>query len=124
MVTTHYMDEAERCHRLAFIFRGALLDIGTPTEIVERRKIRVAVVSTPDVAAAVDVLQPHPSVDEVAPFGNQLRVGTIGGVDPIGLARDLLGSEPGLSDAREIVPNVEDAFIAMVNDEARNGKGT
>ena len=37
LLTTHYMDEAERCHRLAFIFRGALLDVGTPEEIVERR---------------------------------------------------------------------------------------
>jgi hypothetical protein len=37
LVTTHYMDEAERCHRLAFIFRGeTVLDVGTPTEIVER----------------------------------------------------------------------------------------
>jgi ABC-2 type transport system ATP-binding protein len=123
MVTTHYMDEAERCHRLAFIFRGVLLDIGTPKAIVDRRNIRVAVVSTPDVAAAVDALRPHPAVDEVAPFGNQLRVATIDGVDPIALARDLLDAGPGVSEAREIVPNVEDAFVAMVHDEARNGEG-
>ena len=38
LVTTHYMDEAERCHRLAFIFRGELLDVGTPDEIVARRQ--------------------------------------------------------------------------------------
>ena len=38
LVTTHYMDEAERCHRLAFIFRGELLDVGTPEEIVERAR--------------------------------------------------------------------------------------
>jgi len=123
MVTTHYMDEAERCHRLAFIFRGVLLDIGTPKAIVDRRNIRVAVVSTPDVAAAVDALRPHPAADEVAPFGNQLRVATIDGVDPIALARDLLDAGPGVSEAREIVPNVEDAFVAMVHDEARNGEG-
>jgi ABC-2 type transport system ATP-binding protein len=123
IVTTHYMDEAERCHRLAFIFRGSLLDIGTPTEIVERRRIRVAVVSTPDVAAAVNAFQPHPAVDEVAPFGNQLRVATLDGVDPVALARDLLDPSPGVSGAREIVPNVEDAFVAMVHDEARNQEG-
>ena len=34
VVTTHYMDEAERCHRLAFIFRGSVLDIGTPAEVL------------------------------------------------------------------------------------------
>jgi ABC-type multidrug transport system ATPase subunit len=39
-LTTHYMDEAERCHRLAFVFRGVLLDTGTPAEILARRALR------------------------------------------------------------------------------------
>src|SRR5438093_105560 len=42
LVTTHYMDEAERCHRLAFIFRGSVLDVGTPDEVVARRGLRCA----------------------------------------------------------------------------------
>src|ERR1700682_4442926 len=42
VVTTHYMDEAERCHRLAFIFSGSVLDVGTPEEIVAPRTPRVA----------------------------------------------------------------------------------
>src|SRR5437660_1721839 len=42
LVTTHYMDEAERCHRLAFIFRGSVLDVGTPEEVVARRGLRCA----------------------------------------------------------------------------------
>jgi ABC-2 type transport system ATP-binding protein len=120
IVTTHYMDEAERCHRLAFIFKGALLDIGTPAEIVERRNIRVAIVSTADVTSAAGLLRRHDAVDEVAPFGNQLRVATLDAVDPITLARELLGKDPGVIDAREVVPNVEDAFVAMVHDEDRN----
>ncbi len=119
IVTTHYMDEAERCHRLGFIFRGSLLDIGTPREIVDRRNIRVAVLTVGDVAAAAELLAQHGSVDEVAPFGNELRVATRGGVDPLALAREVLGSEPRVTDGREIVPNVEDAFVAMVHEEAR-----
>jgi ABC-2 type transport system ATP-binding protein len=121
IVTTHYMDEAERCHRLGFIFRGALLDIGTPAEVIERRSIRVGVISTPDVAAAMDRLIPHPAVDEVAPFGDRIRLATLGGVDPVELAHQLLGENPGVGDAREVAPNVEDAFVAMVHSEARNG---
>jgi len=124
IVTTHYMDEAERCHRLAFIFRGTLLDIGTPAEVIERRNIRVAVIATSDVARAVDLLISHPSVDEVAPFGDQLRVATLDAVDPIALAREVLRESPGVRDAREIVPNVEDAFVAMVHSEARTGAGS
>ena len=124
IVTTHYMDEAERCHRLAFIFRGSLLDIGTPAEVIKRRNIRVAVITTSDVGRAVDLLTPHPSVDEVAPFGDRLRVATLEAVDPIALAREVLGQSPGVLDAREIVPNVEDAFVAMVHSEARAGAGS
>ena len=124
IVTTHYMDEAERCHRLAFIFRGRLLDIGTPAEVIKRRNIRVAVITTSDVGRAVDLLTPHPSVDEVAPFGDRLRVATLEAADPIALAREVLGQSPGVLDAREIVPNVEDAFVAMVHSEARAGAGS
>lgn len=124
IVTTHYMDEAERCHRLAFIFRGSLLDIGAPAEIIKRRNIRVAVITTSNVGRAVDLLTPHPSVDEVAPFGDRLRVATLDAVDPIALAREVLGQSPGVLDAREIVPNVEDAFVAMVHSEARAGAGS
>jgi ABC-2 type transport system ATP-binding protein len=119
IVTTHYMDEAERCHRLGFIFRGSLLDIGTPREIVERRNIRVAVIATPDVTTAAAMLEQHESVDEVAPFGNELRLATIGGVDPLALAHEVLGSGPRVTGGREIIPNVEDAFVAMVHEEAR-----
>jgi ABC-2 type transport system ATP-binding protein len=123
IVTTHYMDEAERCHRLAFMFRGVLLDIGTPWEVIERRQIRVALVLTPDVAGAVDVLKEHPAVDEVAPFGDRIRMATRGGVNPIALAHDLLDEGPGVSEAREIAPDVEDAFVAMVHDDQRSMGG-
>jgi len=118
MVTTHYMDEAERCHRLAFMFRGRLLDIGTPSEIVERQRIRTALASTRDVARAVQILHGHSAVDEVAPFGDRIRFATRGGVDPVALAHELLDAEPGLRDVREITPNIEDVFVAMVHDES------
>lgn len=119
IVTTHYMDEAERCHRLAFMFRGTILDMGTPAAVVERRQIRVALVETPDVTAAVDALNRHSAVDEVAPFGDSIRLTTRGGINPVALAHDLLDEGPGIRDAREIAPNVEDAFVAMVHQEER-----
>ncbi len=124
MVTTHYMDEAERCHRLAFMFRGALLDIGTPEEIVERRFLRIAVVPTSDVARAVALLEPRPEVDEVAPFGDRIRLATRGNADPIALAQEVL-AEPMISTrAKEIPPDVEDAFVAMVHEDQNTGQQT
>ena len=121
IVTTHYMDEAERCNRLAFMFRGTILDIGTPSAVVERREIRVGVVETPAVADEVDALSRHPAVDEVAPFGDRIRLTTKHGVNPVALAHELLDGGPGVSDAREIAPNVEDAFVAMVHEDERSG---
>jgi ABC-2 type transport system ATP-binding protein len=120
IVTTHYMDEAERCHRLAFMFRGTILDMGTPAAVIERRRIRVALLETPDVAAAVDVLAQDPAVDEAAPFGDRIRLTARGGINPVALAHDLLDAGPGVVDAREIAPNVEDAFVAMVHEDQRS----
>ena len=114
VVTTHYMDEAERCHRLAFIFRGEVLDTGTPEEIVTRRGLRVAELQATGAAAAK--LRARAEVDEVAHFGARLRVATKGGADPIALAREVLGP---LTAAREVPATVEDAFVSMVRGESR-----
>ncbi len=111
LLTTHYMDEAERCHRLAFIFGGELLDVGTPDEVVARRELRVAVVEVERAADAAERLRAEPDVEEVAHYGHTIRFGTHGGVDPGALARRLLGE---LREAREVRVSVEDAFVAMV----------
>ena len=117
LVTTHYMDEAERCHRLAFIFRGTVLDVGTPGEIVARRGLRVAELSVDDAPAAAAKLRSLPEVDEVAHYGHTMRLATLGGVDPEDLARRVLG--PSLQGARAARVTVEDAFVSMVRHDAR-----
>ena len=125
VVTTHYMDEAERCHRLAFIFRGSVLDVGTPSEVLARRALRVAELevdgslSGGGARRAADLLRGLPNVDEVSHYGHVLRLATRGGQDPVALARDVLG-HAGLEvrTAREARANVEDAFVSMVRDEA------
>ncbi|MEZ4428422.1 MAG: hypothetical protein R3A51_12125 [Nannocystaceae bacterium] len=73
VVTTTYMDEAERCHRLAFIFRGRVLDTGAPEEIIARRRLSVAEVVVDDTAKATAALDEHADVDECAHFGAILR---------------------------------------------------
>jgi ABC-2 type transport system ATP-binding protein len=120
LLTTHYMDEAERCHRLAFILSGEVLDIGTPDEIVERRNLRVAELDVRDASEAAELLRELPEVDEVAHYGHLLRVATKGGVDPLALSKDHLG-DLGLDVARsrKARVTVEDAFVSMVRDEAR-----
>jgi ABC-2 type transport system ATP-binding protein len=117
MVTTHYMDEAERCHRLAFIFHGTVLDVGTPEEIVHRRDLRVAEFQVEDAVAASAALRALPEVDEVAHYGHLLRLATLRGVDPEALARRLLGA--AVLSSRPARVTVEDAFVSMVRHDAR-----
>jgi len=119
IVTTHYMDEAERCHRLAFIFRGSVLDVGTPAEIMERRGLRVAEVECRE-RAVLDSLRADARVEEVAPFGSRLRVTTRREHDPAALVRAAMAAA-GLSgdDPLEVRANLEDAFVSMVRDDAR-----
>jgi ABC-2 type transport system ATP-binding protein len=120
LVTTHYMDEAERCHRIAFIFRGGLMDVGSPDEVVARRKLRVCELDTEDPLALADALRPHPDVDEVAFFGHVLRVTARGDADPSALAESTaatLGTR--ISSVRAVRTTVEDAFVSLVRSEER-----
>jgi ABC-2 type transport system ATP-binding protein len=124
VMTTHYMDEAERCHRLAFIFRGELLDVGTPDEIVSRRQLRVAEVDIERADEASALLRARDEVEEVAHFGHRLRLATRKGVDPVDLVRRVLAERGIAIDApREIRPTVEDAFVAMVRADASREQG-
>ncbi len=74
LVSTHYMDEAERCHRLAYIAYGELLVTGTAEEVVAGRKLATWEVSGPDLWTLAESLRGLPGVDQVTPFGNTLHV--------------------------------------------------
>ena len=118
LLTTHYMDEAERCHRLSFIFHGELLDVGTPDEIVERRHLSVAEFEVDRATEAAELLRGHPEVDEVAHYGHLLRLATRGQTDAKDLAERLLGAANfQVSQARRARVTVEDAFVSMVRSE-------
>jgi ABC-2 type transport system ATP-binding protein len=123
LLTTHYMDEAERCHRLAFIFRGTVLDIGTPEEVVARRNLRGAEVETKQASAAAERLRAHADVDEVAHYGNVLRLTTRGGVDPAAVVREALGDAFEIGAIRPARVGVEDAFVSMVRTDAPDARG-
>ncbi|HEX7477776.1 MAG TPA: ABC transporter ATP-binding protein [Polyangiales bacterium] len=127
LVTTHYMDEAERCHRLAFIFRGQLLATGTPTEVVEMRGLRVAEVESERTIDAAELLRKAPGVEEVNHFGHVMRVATRGVSEPETLIRSVLAAANiAVQRYQTGRPNVEDAFVSMVReDEAvrKSGRG-
>jgi len=77
LVSTHYMDEAERCHEIAYLAYGELLVRGTVEHVIESSHLTTFVVSGLEGEALVqlgDQLAAEPGVDMVAPFGNSLHV--------------------------------------------------
>jgi ABC-2 type transport system ATP-binding protein len=118
LVTTHYMDEAERCHRLAFIFRGELLATGTPSEIVERRNLSVLELETSNSLEAAKLLRAAEGVEEVNHFGHVTRVALRNTKDPEGTVRRTL--EPHGFEIKRLQRtrvSVEDAFVSMVRED-------
>jgi ABC-2 type transport system ATP-binding protein len=79
LVSTHYMDEAERCHRIAYLAWGKLLLVGSVDEVVARSGLTTWSVTGPDLAALQRKLKGLPGIDMVAAFGTALHAT---GTDP------------------------------------------
>ena len=74
LITTHYMDEAERCHRLAYISYGKLLANGTVKDVVDQAHLTTWTVSGPDLLELAQKLREQPGVQQAVAFGNMLHV--------------------------------------------------
>ena len=74
LVSTHYMDEAERCHRLAYIAYGTVLSRGTADEVVAAQNLSTWLVSGSDLPALEAQLRGRPGIALVTPFGSTLHV--------------------------------------------------
>ena len=120
-VTTHYMDEAEHCDRLALIYRGKLVALGTPAELKRAYSSGLLLeVSAEPLLAALDALQADREVRDAALFGRNLHVVMPNRPDAEGYVADLL-RRAGVSAARvePIVPSLEDVFVALVEEADR-----
>jgi len=74
LVSTHYVDEAERCHRISYISYGKMLATGTVDEVVKNAGLTTFVLQGPRLDQVADALKERPGVDQVAPFGATLHV--------------------------------------------------
>ncbi|MEJ5210087.1 MAG: ABC transporter ATP-binding protein [Burkholderiales bacterium] len=111
LVSTHYMDEAERCHRIAYLSWGRVLVAGTPDEVVAGAGLTTWMVEGPNLAALVQELKQLPGVEQVVPFGTALHVS---GSDGALLAASLapLRERPGLR-WTQTTPGLEDVFVKL-----------
>lgn len=113
LVSTHYMDEAERCHRLAYIAYGRLLAQGTADEVVRSSGLSTWQVMGEGVAALANALRGQPGVDMVVPFGAALHVSGIDGPALDGAIAPYR-NRPGLEWQR-VTSSLEDAFILLMH---------
>jgi ABC-2 type transport system ATP-binding protein len=112
LVSTHYMDEAERCHEIAYIAYGQLLAQGPVEEVVANAHLSTWTVTGPDLAALAERLKETDGIDMVAPFGAALHVS----------GRDAPRLEAAVAPLREAGPHawrrdkptLEDVFIDLM----------
>ncbi len=119
LITTHYMDEAERCHRLAYIAYGNLLAHGPVAEVVRAAGLSTWEVSGPDLWSLAETLRRQPGVEQVVPFGSTLHVS---GRDAAQLEAVAARWGEGAWTWQRIKPGLEDVFISLT-ETARDNWG-
>ncbi len=117
LITTHYMDEAERCHRLAYISYGKLLADGTVAEVIAQVGLTTWSVSGPDLPGLAERLRAQPGVQQAVAFGNSLHVSSD---DAAALAQAIAPFRAAPYDWREIPSGLEDAFISLMSSSRDN----
>jgi ABC-2 type transport system ATP-binding protein len=113
LVSTHYMDEAERCHEIAYIAYGHLLAHGTVDEVIAKSALTTYTVTGDELQPLANELAGQPGVDMVAPFGTSLHVS----------GRDDKALEATIAPWREhpelhwqhSAPSLEDVFIELMS---------
>jgi ABC-2 type transport system ATP-binding protein len=124
LVSTHNMDEAERCHRLAILDRGRLVAEGTPQQLVQDIKALVAEVETADPHSAIQRLRHQAFVKSVAQLGAHLHVLVAKDMqDPVKRIRQVVGEHDGTLVKIELIPaNLEDVFVAATGFSQRESE--
>jgi ABC-2 type transport system ATP-binding protein len=118
LVSTHYMEEAEYCHRLILMNRGRLIAEGTPAALRASMEQPIFEIETDDAALAIEALAGVPDVDDVALFGRSVHVVLADGPAAEQAVRDALqrAGRP-LHGMRRVRPSLEDVFVAQVRRE-------
>ncbi|MDP1680620.1 MAG: ABC transporter ATP-binding protein [Burkholderiales bacterium] len=114
LVSTHYMDEAERCHRLAYLSYGHILAQGTPSEVVANSGLTTWMVKGPNLNQLAEKLRGLSDAAQVVPFGDTLHVsGTDAARLEVALAPYLMLADLTWTRTQ---PGLEDVFIQLVSE--------
>jgi ABC-2 type transport system ATP-binding protein len=119
LVTTHYMDEAEYCHRLALIYAGKLIALGEPDTLKrEMHSHQLLQLDTSDFLASMRALEADPMVLDVAVFGAGLHVTVTDPAAAMARIRLVLGERHiEIKRLESILPSMEDVFVGLIEAE-------
>ena len=112
LITTHYMDEAERCHQLAYLAYGSLLTHGTLNEVLNSVPLFTWSVSGPDLRNLAATLRGRKGVEQVVAFGNTLHVS---GRDAGQLEQAITAVRDPRHEWKQIRSGLEDVFISLMD---------
>ena len=117
-VTTHYMDEAERCSHVAYIYYGKLIADGTPAELKKIPDVQPAgtkriEINTPEVTRALRVVRKIPGIRSATIFGESIHALVEDRYDLSDLRAQLLKNDIIVNDIRPLAPSLEDVFVEL-----------
>jgi ABC-2 type transport system ATP-binding protein len=120
-VTTHYMDEAEYCHRIALMYGGRVIALGSPAELKTSLGVgHLLNLESSDLLKSMTVLEAKPGILDVAVFGGGLHLKV---EDPSvaipQIRRELEGAEISVVTLEPILPSMEDVFVSLIEKEEK-----
>ena len=120
-VSTAYLDEAERCHRVALIHKGELLAVGTPAELKRLMRGTILEIRSPDPRRAARALRARFSPETVGLFGDRVHLVTENPDSAASEAAAVLRSEQiETSSIRPVEPELEDVFVSVLGKDLNN----
>ncbi|HEY8468477.1 MAG TPA: ABC transporter ATP-binding protein [Longimicrobiales bacterium] len=124
LVSTHYMEEAEYCHRLMLMNRGWVIAEGTPAELRARMAEPILEVETDDAPRAVEALAGAPGVLEAAMFGRAVQVVVRDEAEARAVIPAVLAAHGrAVGEMRRVPPSLEDVFVSLVRREGGAAPG-
>ncbi len=122
-VTTHYMEEAEYCNRIALIFGGKVIAMGSPQELkTQMMQEQIIALRCPAPQDVIDILTPLPQIKDASLFGDGLHIVTNDSISAMTAIEKTLGSKGiTIQTMEKIQPSMEDVFVSLI-EEVENGR--
>lgn len=118
LVTTHYMDEAEHCNRIGFLYYGNILSLDTPSamkaKVIDGDIIEIKV---DDTLKAIDILKNNSHIKDASVYGAGIHALVESGLPLEGIKEEILAGLVHTYDIKKVKPSLEDVFIFLVDKE-------